>query len=208
MNKRIATPDSIHSDSANTLDRTEFAAQLNEAFPRLWLMAAAIVGDRTQAEDIVQEAVLIAYQKLADFSPGTNLTAWLAQIVRYLAANYVRKISNRGTNSADPQILDKTVGSHKSTHETASILGSRGQLDSDQPAFDDDTVRALNLLGEEARCCVLLRVVQQLSYDEISQLLQIPAGTAMSHVHRGKKTMREFLTRAMSIDSDTSGKPR
>jgi RNA polymerase sigma-70 factor (ECF subfamily) len=166
-----------------------------------------MVGDRTQAEDIVQEAVLIAYQKLAEFSPGTNFTAWLVQFVRRVAANHVRKTTNRATHAADPQLLDMTQDSHVPPAEADSSVGERGQLSSDQRAFDDDTVRALKILTEEARCCLLLKVVQQLSYDEIAELLGIPAGTAMSHVHRAKKTMRAYFHRDASY-AQQPNKPR
>ena len=62
-------------------------------------------------------------------------------------------------------------------------------------------VRALQTLSDEARCCLLLKVVQQLSYAEIAVLLQIPAGTAMSHVHRAKKALRECMTQSMAVQS-------
>ena len=59
--------------------------------------------------------------------------------------------------------------------------------------FDDEVPRALNAMSDIARCCLLLQVVQNLSYAEISELMQIPPGTAMSHVHRGKTMLSERL---------------
>jgi RNA polymerase sigma factor (sigma-70 family) len=68
-----------------------------------------------------------------------------------------------------------------------------GRLIAHQTAFDDEIRRALLSLGDIARLCLLLRVVQQLSYDEIAESLQIPSGTVMSHVHRAKQSIREHL---------------
>jgi RNA polymerase sigma factor (sigma-70 family) len=68
-----------------------------------------------------------------------------------------------------------------------------GRLVAHQAAFDDEIRHALVNLGDAARACLLLRVVQQLSYDEIAELLQIPSGTVMSHVHRAKQSIRAHL---------------
>jgi len=62
-----------------------------------------------------------------------------------------------------------------------------------QGDFDDEVLSALHEISDVARMCLLLRVVQQLSYEDIAQTIQIPAGTAMSHVHRAKRSIRERL---------------
>ncbi len=173
-------------------DRT-FAAQYQLAYPRLWLIAAGIIGDRTHAEDIVQEAAIIAWRKLDKFVPGSNLVAWMSEIVRRCALNYARKTSNRATVAADPRALDIAKGRTQSEVSISSAVSSSGTLSENQTEFDDQVLRALNSLSDVARCCLLLRTVQHLSYAEISQLMQIPEGTAMSHVHRSKAAVRRQL---------------
>ena len=68
-----------------------------------------------------------------------------------------------------------------------------GRLTAHQTDFDDEVLFALREISDVARACLLLRVVQQLSYEEIAQTVQIPEGTAMSRVHRAKQTIRQRL---------------
>jgi RNA polymerase sigma-70 factor (ECF subfamily) len=175
------------------MDDRAFAAQYQLAYTRLRLIAVGIIGDRAHAEDIVQEAAIIGLRKLDEFTPGSNLVAWLSEIVRRCALNYVRKTSNRGTVAADPRLLDLATGGAQPTGSMSSAVTSNGTLCEHQTEFDDHVLRALNSLSDVARCCLLLRTVQNLSYAEISQLMNIPEGTAMSHVHRSRTAMRRQL---------------
>ena len=85
------------------------------------------------------------------------------------------------------------------------MLGQRGELAAEQTLFDDAVVGALEEISETARACLLLRTCEQLSYAQIAEMLEIPAGTAMSHVHRAKTLMREKLQRSR-LREDERGK--
>jgi RNA polymerase sigma-70 factor (ECF subfamily) len=176
------------------LDVESFAARLNGAYQRLWLIAAAITGDRTEADDIVQEAALVGLRKLDEFAADTNFVAWMSQIVRLTALNHLRKSNRQNTRPTDPLTLDRRGTNLSTTDSSPGTSVSRdGQLSQLQIDFDDDVLGALEGVGDVARACLLLRIVQQLSYAEIADTLQIPAGTAMSHVHRAREFMRERL---------------
>ena len=170
-----------------------FVALYRQTYPRLHLIAAGIVGDRTQAEDIVQESAIIALEKLDQFEAGSSFGAWLAEIVRRCSLNYARKLRNRKTIVSDPHLLEETREVDNTHPATWPINSLTGSLSNEQSHFDDELLRALNGINSEARCCLLLRVVQNLTYAEISELLQIPEGTAMSHVHRSKRVLRSFF---------------
>jgi RNA polymerase sigma-70 factor (ECF subfamily) len=157
----------------------------------MWLIAAAIIGDRSEADDIVQQASIIGLQKRADFAPGTNFPAWIAQIVRLTALNHRNKSGRRNVRVTDPTRMDQSISSD--TDEAKFPLTDEGGLAENQIDFDDEVLSALREISDVARMCLLLRVVQQLSYDDIAQTLHIPAGTAMSHVHRAKQSIRERL---------------
>jgi RNA polymerase sigma-70 factor, ECF subfamily len=182
------------------LDVESFTALLTRAFSRLWLIAAAISGDRTEADDIVQESALVALRKRSEFVAGTNFMAWMSQIVRLTALNHVRKAGHRIPVPTDPLLLDHlgasgssiSGGSSKSGDETA-VIGDDGHLALHQTDFDDQVLGALSSVSSVARACLLLRTVQDLSYAEIAKTLQIPEGTAMSHVHRAKQMLRDRL---------------
>jgi RNA polymerase sigma-70 factor, ECF subfamily len=176
------------------IDVESFASQLTDCYQRMWLVAASVTGDRAEADDIVQQASMIALQKRADFVAGTNFAAWMSQIVRLTALNYRKKSGRRNLRISDPVRMDKSISASASDAQDAKFpLTDDGRLREDQTDFDDELLSVLGELGDVARTCLLLRVVQQLSYDDIAQTLQIPAGTAMSHVHRAKQSIRERL---------------
>jgi RNA polymerase sigma-70 factor (ECF subfamily) len=176
------------------LDAEAFTALLTGSFRRLWLIAAAISGDRTEADDIVQEAALVALRKRDEFAAGTNFVAWMSQIVRLTALNHARKSDRRIPVPTDPALLDHVGATGAGlSHDDACAVGLDGRLAHEQVDFDDQVMGALAGVGGVARACLLLRVVQDLSYAEISQALHIPEGTAMSHVHRAKRILRERL---------------
>ena len=187
-------------------DPQSFAAHYREAYPRLTLVAAGVTGDRQSAEDIVQEAAVIAFEKAARFTPGTNFGAWLAEIVRRCALNHRRKKQLRRTFPADPVVLGQMDSGAVPVGEVSPIARHSGEILENQAAFDDELMSALNQLSEDARSCLLLRIVEKLSYAEIAALMQMPEGTAMSHVHRSKAALREKLSRSPSRNgSPTTG---
>ncbi len=172
------------------MGRGEFAVQFRSVYGRLWVIAAGIVGDRTEADDIVQEAAIVALRKLDQFALGSNFSAWLSEIVRRCASNHERKMRKRGTFATDPQSLDNSPAAEQ---KNVPVISRQGDLLDNQSEFDDQLIRALNSLSAEARCCLLLRTVEQLSYAEIAKLMEIPEGTAMSHVHRSRTTLRRHF---------------
>ena len=175
------------------MDLEEFAARYRQAYPHLHLIATGIIGDRTHAHDIVQEAAVIALRKSGRFIEGASYVGWLAGIVRRCALNYANKVRGRRTNAADPELLAQTQEDESSGSDSLPISTETGELVDMQSDLDDEMVHALNEIGTDARCCFLLRVVQNLSYAEISGLMQIPAGTAMSHVHRSRRQLKRLL---------------
>ena len=195
-------------DSSSGEGLRELIAQYRVAYPRLASIAAAIVGDQTQAEDIVQEAAMIAMDKMASFQPGSNLVAWLAEIVRRCALNYRRKTQNRKTYAADPASLVHYAQDSAGGTAVSPIVDRTGELLADQAAFDDEVMIALQRLGPDARCCLLLRTIQKLSYTEIAEIMQIPEGTAMSHVHRSKNELRNRLRPQESQEPPVPANPK
>ena len=177
------------------LSPEEFAARFTACSRTLWCVAAAIASDPGLAEDVLQEAAVIALRKLEQFDPDTSLTAWMTQIVRYVALNHARRWSRDHAMAVDPVHLNETVAAD--TPETPLKVTGHGQLrldDTDRGGFDDELLAALRLLDDDARACLLLRVVMELPYREISRTLGIPQGTAMSHVHRARRALHEQLS--------------
>ncbi len=179
--------------SAGQKKPLDFSAQFAACFRTLWLVAVGITGDRGGAEDVVQEAAMLALGKLDEFEPGTNFRAWMAQMVRYVALNHARKRQKHRASALGPELEETGSVAASHSHESALRLGRHGELPADQAFFDDHVIKALNSVSDIARACLLLRTIEQMEYSEISRLLQIPEGTAMSHVHRARQHLRERL---------------
>lgn len=150
-----------------------------------------MTGDRTRAADIVQDAAIVAMGKLDQFHEGTSFQAWMCQIVRYVALNDARKMR---PISAENEHLDATQARPPTASRTIA-----------NEAFSDEVEKALATLDPTARECVLLKVIFDWPYARIAELLDIPEGTAMSHVHRSRGTLRKLL--AASYGGVRSGGP-
>ncbi len=140
---------------------------------------------------------MTALTKLDQFDPETSFSAWMGQIVRYTALNARRKnTADRIAPGADPdhaQSPDRAM---------AQAVDARGGIIPDQESFDDEVLKALAELGEVSRICLLLRTVRGLTYREIARTLDLPEGTAMSHVHRARVTLRRAMTHMTPMTSE------
>jgi RNA polymerase sigma-70 factor (ECF subfamily) len=172
-----------------------FASLFEDARRTLWVVAAAVVTDRAEADDLVQEAAVVALERLDSFAPGSSFAAWMSQIVRNLARNSSRKSRRRRTSSVEASALDQNPSPQSGLSPSAASnpLSARGDI-AHEAAFDSHVLEALRSLDEPPRLCLLLKTVGELSYADIARVLEIPEGTAMSHVHRAKRTLRQKLS--------------
>jgi RNA polymerase sigma-70 factor, ECF subfamily len=174
----------------------DFAAEYQRAYRVLWVVAAGVLGRSAGAEDVVQEAAVLALGKLEQFQPGTHFAAWMAQMVRFVALNQIRKQARGHAAPLD----DTDPAGHGARHparpagEPELRLGPRGEVPAGQRSFDDRLTHALAGLGDVARGCLLLRTLEGLDYEEIGRVMDIPQGTAMSHVHRSRMRLRQMLS--------------
>lgn len=177
-----------------SLSVEEFAERYESAYSTLWCIAAGVTNSRALADDVCQDAAVIGLQKIDSFSAGTSFTAWMGQVVRHVARNHARKAARRSgptlDESTDMPAAHKSAG-YEVDEET---VDPSGRLSPEQEAFNDEVTRALAHLEESARACLLLRIVLGKTYAEIAETLDIPEGTAMSHVHRARRKLRSMLS--------------
>lgn len=186
--------------SGRTLHPAEFGARLQEHARSLWCIAVGVTGDRTAAEDLVQEAAVVALGKLNEFDADTSFTAWMGQIVRYLALNERRRKGREREALADSSFAHAVEPNPLKPATRPPGVSSKGQLLTDQSVFDDELAEAVRSLDEMPRSCLLLRIVMDLSYKDIAHVLSIPEGTAMSHVHRARRALRDRLESAGVVE--------
>lgn len=173
----------------------DLATAFERAWRLLWYVAGAVLGDRDGIEDVLQDSVMVALRRLDEFDPDSCWEAWLSTIVRYTALNRARGLTRRRTHASDA--LDSLAGNDGGATAADGRGGGpadpRGGVRPDQVDLDDHMVRALGTLGETARACLLLHVLGGLPYREIARVLDIPEGTAMSHVSRARSRLRMTL---------------
>lgn len=191
--------------AVESLDAEQFAAQFQASARVLWAVAAGVLGNRSQVDDVLQEAALIGLQKLNQFQPNSNFTAWMARIVRFVALNQARTRSRRRTFDSDPVQLDQEPGLARDVATSPRpVVDARGVLGPDDGAFDDELSGALSELKPMARACLLLKTLLGLEYQEIARSLDIPMGTAVSHVHRARQFLRKRLAEAPTASTAPS----
>jgi len=180
-----------HTGSAG-VSREQFAELFCAQSPALKVVAAAILGSSGDAEDVVQEAAVIALSKTRELSEVRSFPAWMTQIVRYVALNARRGEKRRRSLAGASTLPDD----HPTRSDAPSPPGvdSHGALAPGQVSFDDRVVRALMGLSETSRACLLLRVVLDMPYKDIARILSIAEGAAMTHVSRARAMLLERLT--------------
>jgi RNA polymerase sigma-70 factor (ECF subfamily) len=144
------------------------------------------------AEDLVQETYLKGYRSYATFEEGTNLRAWLFRILTNTYINSYRAKQRRPEETNLDTIEDFYL--YRRIGGLEEALASRSAEDELMDLFTDDEVKqALEDLPENFRLPVLLADVEGFSYKEIAEMLDIPMGTVMSRLHRGRKAMQKAL---------------
>ena len=144
--------------------------------PALYRMAFRMLGDRHEAEDLVQEAFRSAWKSRASFQPNGGTRAWIASILRRRAANHWRKHKQPAVLPGDQNIEIGTPPEDQTRDE-----------------FTDEMQQALGQLPEDLRETLLLVVVGELTHQEAADMLQVPLGTVLSRVSRARKRLREYL---------------
>jgi RNA polymerase sigma-70 factor (ECF subfamily) len=173
-----------------TTDANTFLELVAPVRDALYRFSLRNVWQQDQAGDVLQEAVMTAWRQFDRFEPGTNFKAWMFKILLNTLYRLNRKSHRAKAASIDAGAID--AGGYVEKEEAwASILVDPERV---RQALDDRIVNALESLGDVERYCFLLRLLEDFSYREISEQLEIPLGTVMSHVYRARMKLRERLT--------------
>ena len=174
----------------NTKD--QFTSDAMQYAPQLFSTALRMTRNRLDAEDLVQETYIKGWRSFHTFQEGTNLRAWLFRIMTNTYINKYNAQKRKGTevelDDVEELFLYKRLGSIDQSQLSSSAEDQMLEL------FTDEEVKnALESLPEDFRIPVLLSDVDGFSYKEIAEMLEIPIGTVMSRLHRGRKAMQKML---------------
>jgi RNA polymerase sigma-70 factor (ECF subfamily) len=158
------------------VDRAErFEAEALPHFKALYGTAYRMTRSAADADDLVQDTYLRAYRAFDSYTPGTNIRAWLFTILHRARTDQLRRSLRRRETGELPE-------------DARAVPPPQDAL-----ASGRDVWRAVMELPEAFRTAVVLRDVEEFSYQEIAAIVEVPIGTVMSRIHRGRALLRQAL---------------
>ena len=158
----------------------------------LYSAALRMTRNPADAEDLVQETYLKAYRGFGGFQEGTNLKAWLYRILTNTFINSYRSKKRRPDETELDEVEDLYLYRRLGGLEAAAA--GRSAEDEVMDLFTDTDIKAaIEALPEQFRLAVLLADVEGFSYKEIADIMDVPIGTVMSRLHRGRKALQKAL---------------
>ncbi len=163
-----------------------------EYMPALYTAALRMTRNSADAEDLVQETFLRAYRGFGGFEEGTNLKAWLYKILTNTFINSYRAAKRR-PEKADVEDVEDLYLYRRLTSNPVAGTGRSAEEEVFDHITDDEVKQAIETLPESFRIAVLLADVEGFSYKEIADITDVPIGTVMSRIHRGRKALQKAL---------------
>jgi RNA polymerase sigma-70 factor (ECF subfamily) len=193
MRMREAKP-STPSAGSRRARAAAFEAEALGSLDSLYRTALRLTRNPADAEDLVQDTYLKAFRAADRFEPGTNLRAWLFTILHNTARNRARDRAREAV-TVDSETVERAMDVPSSGRaETPETLLLRDTLAPDLQAAIDD-------LPDAFRQAVWLRDVEEFSYAEIAEMLDIPVGTVMSRISRGRRMLFERLQHLKPVNA-------
>jgi len=169
-------------------DRVRFEEDALALSDQVYRVARHLVGSREEAEDLMQETYARAFRSWRSFTPGTNLRAWLLRILTNLNIDRGRRLQR----TPDQQPLEEgDYFLYNKLEESAA-----GPTDEDrvvQRLSQNDVVSALSSVPHDFRDVVVLVDIGDFTYADAAQILDVPIGTVMSRLHRGRRILKQAM---------------
>ena len=170
-------------------DRVRFEEEALELADQVYRVARRLVGSREEAEDLVQDTYARAFRSWRSYTPGTNMRAWLLRILTNLNIDRGR----RSQRAPDTTPLEE--GDYYLANKVAAAEGEQA-LDHERVVerlSQDGIVDALSEVPHDFRDVIVLVDIGEFSYAEAAQILDVPIGTVMSRLHRGRRILKQRL---------------
>ena len=177
---------------AAVADQAEFTELAMQYMGSLYSAALRMTRNPSDAEDLVQETYLKAYRAFGSFKEGTNLKAWLYRILTNTFINSYRARRRRPEQTELGDVEDLYL--YRRLGGLEAVTAGRSAEEEVLEHFTDGDVKAaVEALPEQFRMAVLLADVEGFSYKEIADILDVPIGTVMSRLHRGRTALQKTL---------------
>ncbi len=185
--------------AAEARDRVRFEEDALALSDQVYRVARHMVGSREEAEDLVQETYARAFRSWRTFQAGTNLRAWLLRILTNLNIDRGRK------QQRTPETQPLEEGDYFLYNRLEEAVGDGGGPAAEERVIErlsqDDIVSALAAVPHDFRDVIVLVDLGDFSYQDAAQILDIPIGTVMSRLHRGRRVLKsELAETAMEAD--------
>ena len=175
--------------AAEARDRARFEEEALALADQVYRVARRLVSSREEAEDLVQETYARAFRSWRSFTPGTNMRAWMLRILTNLNVDRGRRIQR------SPQTQPLEESDYYLANKLASAAGEEA-LEQEQVVermSQDSIVNALAEIQPQFREVVVLVDIGDFTYADAAQILDIPIGTVMSRLHRGRRALKQKL---------------
>jgi RNA polymerase sigma-70 factor (ECF subfamily) len=188
-----SSPRQLATDARDRVRFEEEALQLSD---QVYQVARRLAGSREEAEDLVQETYARAFRAWRSFEPGTNLRAWLFRILTNLNIDRGRRIQR----SPDLQPLEENDYFLYNKLEESTAEQNVDERRVVERLSQNDAVSALADLPHDFRDVVLLVDLADFTYSDAAEILDIPIGTVMSRLHRGRRILKQSLAESAVED--------
>jgi RNA polymerase sigma-70 factor (ECF subfamily) len=190
-----ASPDAVRI-ATEARDRVRFEEEALALADQVYRVARHLTGSKEEAEDLVQETYARAFRSWRSFQPGTNLRAWLLRILTNLNIDRGRRSQRapqmQALEANDYYLYDKLAESDGMPVEEERVVERLSQ---------DDIVAALSAVPHDFRDAIVLVDIGDFSYQDAAQILDIPIGTVMSRLHRGRRILKRELADSVLEDA-------
>jgi RNA polymerase sigma-70 factor (ECF subfamily) len=190
-----APPDATRI-AAEARDRVRVEEEALALSDQVYRVARHLAGSRDDADELVQETYARAFRSWRSYQPGTNLRAWLLRILTNLNIDRGRRSQRapqmQPLEANDYFLYDKLAGSDDGRGDEERVVERLSQ---------DDIVSALSAVPHDFRDVIVLVDIGDFSYQDAAQILDIPIGTVMSRLHRGRRILKRELAESVLEDA-------
>ena len=177
---------------AGVVESLDFNSLVDAYQDKLYNVVLRMVGNADDALDIVQVAFLKAYRSLSRFKGQSKIYTWLYRIAVNTALSFRRSAAVQVSRSS-VSLDDNPHGEDKESKREIPDSTYNGSAGAEQSEAKEHITRAITELEPELRTVVVLRDLEDLSYEEIAEILEVPKGTVKSRLHRGRLVLRDKL---------------